>query len=64
MINLTNLNEGLFKEVAYYWNEDMPMMTMEECGELVKALSKYVEPFSIASSTSKFKSFSPYTVIP
>ena len=41
MINLTNLNEGLFKKVAYYWNEDMPMMTMEECGELIKALSKY-----------------------
>ena len=41
MINLTNLNEGLFKEVADYWNEDMPMITMGECGELIKALSKY-----------------------
>ena len=41
MINLTNLNEGLFKDVADYWNEDTPMMTLEECGALIKTLSKY-----------------------
>ena len=41
MINLTNLNEGLFKEAADYWNEDMPMMTLEECGEVIQTLSKY-----------------------
>ena len=41
MINLTNLDEGLFKDVEAYWNENMPMKAMEECGELIQAISKY-----------------------
>lgn len=28
-------------EVQYYWGERMPMMVMEEAGELIQAISKY-----------------------
>ena len=48
MVNLTNLNKRLFADVASHWNELMPMMTMEECGELIQAISKY-ERFSVSS---------------
>lgn len=41
MINLTNLNEQKFIDVAEHWGEKMPMMLMEECGELIQAVSKY-----------------------
>ncbi len=27
--------------VWYHWGDDMPMMAMEECGELIQAISKY-----------------------
>ena len=29
------------KEVAEYWGDKMPMMAMEECGELIQAISKF-----------------------
>lgn len=29
------------EEVAAYWGDKMPMMAMEECGELIQAISKY-----------------------
>lgn len=41
MINLTNLNEQQFIDVAEYWGNKMPMLLMEECGELIQAVSKY-----------------------
>ena len=41
MINLTNLNEQKFIDVAEYWGEKMPILLMEECGELIQAVSKY-----------------------
>lgn len=41
MIDLTNLKKEKFEAVAEYWNEAMPMKTMEECGELIQAISKY-----------------------
>ena len=41
MINLTNLSLENFESVANYWNDKMPMKTMEECGELIQSLSKY-----------------------
>lgn len=28
-------------EVANYWGDSMPMMAMEECGELIQAISKH-----------------------
>ena len=41
MINLTNLNEQKFIDVAEFWGNKMPMLLMEECGELIQAVSKY-----------------------
>ena len=41
MINLTSLNEQQFIDVAEYWGDKMPMLMMEECGELIQAVSKY-----------------------
>ena len=41
MINLTNLNEQKFIDVAEFWGNKMPMLMMEECGELIQAVSKY-----------------------
>ena len=29
------------QDVADHWDDKMPMMCMEECGELIQALSKY-----------------------
>ena len=29
------------KDVAEFWNDKMPMMAMEECGELIQAISKW-----------------------
>lgn len=41
MINLTNLDQQKFIDVADYWGNNMPMLLMEECGELIQAVSKY-----------------------
>lgn len=41
MINLTNLDNQKFIDVAEFWGEKMPMLLMEECGELIQAVSKY-----------------------
>ena len=41
MINLRNLDEQKFIDVADYWGNKMPMLLMEECGELIQAVSKY-----------------------
>lgn len=39
---IMNKEELRFKciDVAGYWNDKMPMMTMEEAGELIQAISK------------------------
>lgn len=46
--------------VSSYWNDLMPTMTCEECGELIQALSKYLrvkkmhtmsEPTSVSATT-------------
>ena len=36
---LTDYNDEI-KTVASFWGDKMPMMLMEECGELIQALSK------------------------
>lgn len=41
MINLSNLDEQKFIDVADHWGNKMPMLLMEECGELIQAVSKY-----------------------
>lgn len=41
MINLTNLDNQKFIDVADYWGVKMPMLLVEECGELIQAVSKY-----------------------
>ena len=41
MINLTNLNEQKFIDVAEFWGNKMPILMMEECGKLIRAVSKY-----------------------
>ena len=38
-INTDNVKSKI-KEVADHWGAMMPMMTMEECGELIQAISK------------------------
>lgn len=35
------LYNELIKDVSNYWAERMPMMCMEEAGELIQAISKY-----------------------
>lgn len=35
------LNEKMVKDVSEYWRDRMPMMLMEEAGELIQAVSKY-----------------------
>lgn len=34
------MNDEMYKEVAEYWGDKMPMMAMEEMAELIKAMSK------------------------
>ena len=46
MINLSNLDENKFIDVADYWGDKMPMLLMEECGELIQAVSKYEREYS------------------
>lgn len=38
MINEERLEK--ISEIGKYWAEQMPMMAMEECGELIQAISK------------------------
>lgn len=33
--------EVKMKDVGDYWNQKMPMMAMEECAELIQAISKF-----------------------
>ena len=33
--------EVKMKDVAHYWGHKMPMMAMEECAELIQAISKF-----------------------
>lgn len=40
------------KSVADFWGEKMPMMCMEECGELIQAISK-VERKGLNADTRK-----------
>lgn len=35
------LDDGQIKDVSNYWDDRMPMMCIEETGELIQAISKY-----------------------
>ena len=38
---MTEENKNKIKDVAKYWGNTMPIMAMEEAGELIQAISKY-----------------------
>ena len=46
------LNDEMYKEVAEYWGDRMPMMAMEEMAELIKAISKF-ERLDFAEETNE-----------
>lgn len=48
------LDEKLVKDVSVYWNNRMPMMLMEEAGELIQAVSKYERKVMNPKGDSKF----------
>lgn len=35
------ISKNKIKDVVNHWRTKMPMMAMEECGELIQAISKY-----------------------
>ena len=41
------MNDKMYKEVAEYWGDKMPMMAMEEMAELIKAISKLERNLSV-----------------
>ena len=41
------MNNEMYKEVAEYWGDKMPMMAMEEMAELIKAISKLERCMSV-----------------
>lgn len=47
------LDEKLVEDVSNYWNDRMPMMLMEEAGELIQAISKYERKVMNPKSDSK-----------
>lgn len=52
------LDEKLVEDVSNYWDDKMPMMLMEEAGELIQAVSKYerhFEPNMDESERNKYK---------
>ena len=52
------LDYDLINDVANYWDDKMPMMLMEEAGELIQAVSKYerhFEPNMYESERQKYR---------